>query len=72
MSYMILAATVCGREDLRAPLTKDVHDLSIKLGLFGVRPTEELILPFLKLPQSDILQLAHIAWGIYAWLTSGK
>lgn len=69
MSYMMLAATVCGREDLRAPLAKDIHDLGIQLKLFGVQPSENLVLEFLGLPRAKILQLAHIAWGLYAWLT---
>jgi hypothetical protein len=69
MCCMVLATGLGGREDSRAPLTKNIHDLGTKLRLFDVRPTEDMVLANLKLPQSDILQLAHIAWGTYAWLT---
>jgi hypothetical protein len=69
MYYMMLAAVVCGREDLRAPLMKDVHGLGIKLRLFGVPPTEDLVLEAQKLSRAEIQQRAHIAWGIYGWLT---
>lgn len=67
--YLSIAATMSGRENLRAPLVKEIRDIAIKLKLFDVRATEELVLAFHKLPTQEVRQLAHVAWGTYAWLT---
>lgn len=67
--YLSLGATMSGREDVRAPLVKEIGAIAVKLKFLGVPPTEELVLAFHKLPAQRIRQLAHVAWGTYAWLT---
>jgi hypothetical protein len=68
-SYLSLAATMFGREDLRAPLIDEIFNLGTRLKLFGVPLTTELILEFRGHPDQWIRQVAHVAWGTYAWLT---
>lgn len=62
------AATVNGNERLRAGLHGDLLETGLRMNLFGVRPTLNLVSEFFKLPVLKLRLYAHVAWGTYVWL----
>lgn len=68
-AYLSQAGIMNGQDTTRFPSTEEICALGIKLKLFGVQPTRELVLAFHELPSQTIRQLAHAAWGAYAWMT---
>ncbi|PVI00984.1 nitrate assimilation regulatory protein nirA [Periconia macrospinosa] len=63
------ATTLGGPERLRGDLFRKIRHLGIKMNLFGVQATQELVSAFFELPIQESRQSAHVAWGVYAWVS---
>ncbi|KAH8671613.1 hypothetical protein BX600DRAFT_434712 [Xylariales sp. PMI_506] len=66
MTTLWVASICLGRESLHLELMADCRQMAERLGLFGVRPTPELIKRFRQLPPRKLRAASHAAWGCYS------
>jgi hypothetical protein len=67
--YLAMAGTMNGTDQLAGILVQDSRSMAIKMNLFGVPPTNDLITTFQQLSVKKMREFSHAAWGTYAWLT---
>jgi len=64
-----MAGVMGGKDNLASQLAAECRAMAVRMGLFGARPTDDLVMAFYELSPEKIKEFAHAAWGTYAWLT---
>jgi hypothetical protein len=67
--YLAMATLVSGNDGIAWRVARESHDIAIRMNLFGVPPTDSLILAFHQLSPDKINELSFVAWGTYSWLS---
>ncbi|KAJ8109113.1 hypothetical protein OPT61_g7694 [Boeremia exigua] len=72
LSYLAIATGISGKDELGHLFAVEVRNLAQNMGVFGICPTDELVLKYHGLSPDKIKSLASASWGAYTWLTLGR